>query len=237
MAVVADLGWGPTINTGANFYVAVNGDDKNEGSINAPWQTITRAQSFIRKLISDGVLPAKGVTVWLRGGRYPLPSSLLFTSADRGTPGKPIIYRAFQHEAVSLFSGEIVDPSKWRSLNKAARNRVHPKVNSDNLRELDIAALGVLNADKFPDKFVNWSLFDLVVDDLRQPVSQWPNPKENLRGVNEPGFTTCNGSKDIVSFYYAGGGKPVNEDQTNEVGLDGTKRIDRWKKSMDLIRT
>ena len=233
MAVVSDLGWGPTINTGLNLYLAVNGDDKNEGSINAPWQTIAKAQSFIRKLISDRALPQKGITVWLRGGRYPLSSSLLFTAADRGTPDQPVIYRAFQHESVSLFNGKIVDPSEWKTLNKGARKRVHPKVNADNLRELDIAALGVLNADKFPDKFVTWSLFDLVVDDLRQPISQWPNPKENLRGVNEPGFTTCNGSKDIVSFYFGGGGKPVNGDQTNEVGLDGANRIDRWKKSMN----
>ena len=232
MAVVSDLGWGPTINTGLNLYVATNGNDNSDGSLKTPWQSITKAQSFIRSLKAGNRLPEKGVTVWIRGGRYQLLSTLSFTTDDKGTADRPIIYRAFKNEDVSLFIGKIIDPSLWKPLNSKAQKRAHPKVNAANLRELDIASLGIKNADEFPDKFINWSLFDLVVDDLRQPVSQWPNPNENLRGVNESGFTTCNGSKDMVSFYYAGGGKPVDKDQTNEVDLDNSNRIDRWKKSM-----
>lgn len=233
MAAESDLGWGPTITTGLNLYVATTGNDKNDGSVNAPWQTITMAQSFIRNLVSGKGLPEKGVTVWIRGGRYQLSSALSFTSADKGSPDRPIIYRAFKHESVSLFTGKIIGPLLWKPLSPAARKRVHPKVNADNLCELDISSPGVQNTAKFPDKFINWSLFDFIVDDFRQPISQWPNPNENMRGVNEPGFTTCNGSKDIVSFYFADGGKPTDGDHTNEVDLDHSNRVERWKKSME----
>ncbi|MEI8087153.1 MAG: right-handed parallel beta-helix repeat-containing protein [Paludibacter sp.] len=233
MAALPDLGWGPTINTGANLYVATIGDDNADGSINKPWKTIAKAQVYIRNLKSGAGLPANGVTVWLRGGRYELASTLAFTAADNGTPDKPIIYRAYNNESVSVFNGKIIQPELWKPLSKDARKRVHPKVKADDLRELDISSLGVKNASILPDKFINWTLFDFVVDDARQPIAQWPNQSENIRGVNEPGSTTCNGSKDVVSFYYAFGGNPTDKDVTNEVDMDGTNRIERWKKSIE----
>ncbi|MDP4292184.1 MAG: right-handed parallel beta-helix repeat-containing protein, partial [Bacteroidota bacterium] len=233
LAIVPDLCWGPTINTGLNLYVATNGNDSGNGSINSPWKTIAKAQTYIRSLKSGSGLPAKGVTVWLRGGRYVLTSTLSFTSADDGIADKPIIYRAYPNESVSLFNGKIIKPSLWKPLSAAARKRVHPKVNADNLRELDINSLGIKNSAVFPDNFINWTLFDFVVDDKREPIAQWPNLNENIRGINEPGWTTCNGSKDVVSFFYGAGGNPTDRDATNEVDLDGTNRIARWKKSIE----
>jgi len=233
MAALPDLGWGPTVNTGANLYVATTGDDNADGSINQPWKTIAKAQSFIKSIKVGTGLPNNGITVWLRGGRYELATTLAFTAADNGETDKPIIYRAYQNENVSLFNGKIIEPEAWKSLNKEARKRVHPKVNADNLRELDITSMGVKNASNFPDKFINWTLFDFVVNDVRQPIAQWPNLNENIRGINEPGWTTCNGSKDVVSFYYAFGGNPNDKDATNEVDMDGSNRIERWKKSIE----
>ncbi|MEI7502444.1 MAG: right-handed parallel beta-helix repeat-containing protein [Paludibacter sp.] len=233
IAGLPELGWGPTISTGANLYVATSGDDTGDGSIYKPWKSIEKAQTYIRTLKSNSGLPTNGITVWLRGGRYELASTLTFTAADNGTSDKPIIYRAYNNEFVSLFNGNIIKPELWKSLSKDARKRVHPKVNADNLRELDISSLGVKNAATFPDKFINWTLFDFVVDDARQPIAQWPNLNENIRGINEPGWTTCNGSKDVVSFYFAFGGNPTDKDVTNEVDMDGTNRIERWKKSLE----
>jgi hypothetical protein len=233
MAALPDLGWGPTITTGANLYVATNGDDNADGSIKKPWKTIAKAQAYIRTLKVASGLPANGITVWLRGGRYELASSLQFTAADNGATDKPIIYRAYNSEYVSLFNGKTIQADAWKPLSKEARNRVHPNVNADKLRELDISSLGVKNSATFADKFINWSLFDFIVDDLRQPIAQWPNPNENIRGINEPGWTTCNGSKDLVSFFYGADGNPTDKDVTNEVDMDGTKRIERWKKSIE----
>ena len=232
-AASPELGWGPVIKTGGNVYLAPNGNDDNDGSIEKPWKTLAKAQSYIKSLKSGNGLPDKGITVWLRSGRYELSPTLSLKAEDSGMPDKPIIYRAFNNEVVALFNGKIIEPAMWKPLNAEARKRVHPKANPDNLRELDVAALKVQNAATFPEKFINWTLFDFVVDDARQPISQWPNLNENIRGVNEPGWTTCNGSKDVVSFFYGAGGKPTDGDATDELNLDGTHRIDRWQKSIE----
>lgn len=232
-AALPELGWGPDKETGANIYVSPKGSDSNDGSVAAPFQTIAKAQAYIRSLKSAAGLPEKGITVWLRGGQYAIGSTLSFTQADNGEKGKPVIYRAFKNENVSLFNGKVIPANAWKPLSADAQKRVHPKVKAANLLELDLAALSVRNASVFPDKFINWTLFDFVVNDQRQPISQWPNLNENIRGINEPGWTTCNGSKDLVSFYYGTGGNPTDGDHTDEVNMDGTNRISRWKKAID----
>jgi len=231
-AALPELGWGPTITTGSSIYVATTGSDSNNGSIDAPFKTLAKAQIYIRSLKTTTGLPANGITVWIRGGRYQM-APLAFTSADNGTIDKPIIYRAYTNETVSLFTGKQINGIDWKPLNADARLRVHPKVNPDNLREIDIAAMGVLNSNTFADSFTaSWSIFDFFVDNQRQPISQWPNLTENIRGLNDPSWTTCNGSKDVQTFYYGPGGKPTDSNSTNELDLDGSNRAQRWKNSI-----
>lgn len=231
-AALPELGWGPTITTGLNLYVSNTGYDTNDGSINAPFKTVARAQSYIRTLKTTSGLPANGITVWIRGGRYQM-LPLAFTSADNGTVDNPIIYRAYPNEAVSLFTGKQIVATNWKPLSAAARLRVNPKINPDSLREIDVAAMAVSNAGTFPDSFTaSWNIFDFMVNNQRQPISQWPNPDENIRNLNSPGWTSCNGSKDVQTFFYGPGGKPVDNNSTNELDLDGTNRAQRWKTSM-----
>ena len=232
-AANAELGWGPEIKTGLNIYVALNGNDQNDGSDKTPFKTIAKAQNYIRSLKSSGGIPAGGITVWIHGGRYQM-APLTFTSADNGTTDKPVIYRAVSGEQVSFFTGKMIDPANWKALNAEACKRVHPKVKPENLCEIDIAALAIANANPFKDSFKDsWSLFDFVVNNQRQAVSQWPNPTENIQNQNDPGWTTCNGSKDIQSFFFGKGGKPTDGITTDELDLDGTNRSARWKKSLD----
>ncbi|MEI6753628.1 MAG: right-handed parallel beta-helix repeat-containing protein [Paludibacter sp.] len=231
-AALPELGWGPVITTGLNLYVSTTGADTNDGSINTPFKTVAKAQTYIRTLKTTTGLPTNGITVWIRSGRYQM-APLLFTSADNGEMGKPIIYRAYPNESVSIFTGKPINPANWKPLNADARLRVNPKVNPDSLREIDIAAMGVSNTNPFPDSFTaSWSIFDFVVNNQRQPISQWPNLDENIRQINDPGWTTCNGSKDVLTFYYGPGGKPADGNSTNELDLDGTNRAERWRSSM-----
>ena len=228
-----ELGWGPDIKTGLNLHVALSGNDQYDGSEKTPFKSIAKAQNYIRTLKTSGGIPAGGVTVWIHGGRYQM-APLTFTSADNGTTDKPVIYRAVKGEQVSFFTGKMIDPANWKPLNPEALKRVHPKINPDKLREIDIAALGIANANPFKDSFKDsWSLFDFVVNNQRQPVSQWPNPTENIQNQNDPGWTTCNGSKDAQTFYFGKGRKPTDGVSTDELDLDGTNRAERWKKSLD----
>ena len=231
-AALPELGWGPTTTTGLNLYVSTTGADTNDGSVNTPFKTLAKAQTYIRTLKTTSGLPANGITVWIRAGRYQM-SPLAFTSADNGTADKPIIYRAYNNESVSLFTGKQILATNWKALSAAARQRVNPKISPDSLREIDVAAMAVSNAGTFPDSFTaSWNIFDFMVNNQRQPISQWPNPDENIRNLNSPGWTSCNGSKDVQTFFYGPGGKAVDNNSTNELDLDGTNRSQRWKSSM-----
>lgn len=217
---------------GLELYLSPEGNDDGQGTLKSPWKTIQRAQQHIRSLKEGKGLPENGIVVWLLGGRYDVGSGLKMTAADSGLPGKPIIYKAYKEEKVSVFNGRTIDPALWKPLSSNAVQRLHPAVKPEQLRELDFSNLGIKNANPFADRFINWTLFDFFVNDVRQPVAQWPNLDENIRRMNEPGWTTCNGSKDIVTFHYAAGGNPTDNDTVNEVDFDGTRRAERWRNSM-----
>jgi hypothetical protein len=74
------------------LFVAVNGSDTNNGSIEQPFATITRARDAIRALNQDGV------TVYVRSGTYYVTSSVEFTAADAGSAENPNVYRNYPSE-------------------------------------------------------------------------------------------------------------------------------------------
>jgi parallel beta-helix repeat protein len=230
------LGSGPEIKTGLEIFVSPNGNDSGAGTRQSPFRTPARARDAIRAIKKEGSFPQGGVTVWIGGGEYPASSSLELTGEDSGTQDRPVIYRSYPDEKARLIGGVPVDSTQWKPINAAARKRVHPRVNPDNLRELDVKKLGFEHVGKFADSdrfSTEWYIIDLFANDRRQPISKWPNPNENIRGVNDPGWTTCNGSKDNFTFYYGQGGVPQDKDLTNELDKDGTNRSRRWKASLE----
>lgn len=229
--------FGAIVNANAQqqFYVSPNGDNNNPGSLEKPFATITKARDAIRKIKKDNGLPINGVKVFIRGGNYPFTSSLDLIKEDAGEAGKPIIYQAYQNEVPHLIGGSLVKSKDWKPLSKEAKNRVNPKVSADKLVELDLNKQSFINVKQFAPKNLfttDWYIIDLFADNLRQPISQWPNPKENIRGVNDPGWTTTNGSKDNFTFYFAEGGKPQDKDGFNDLDADATQRSERWAKSL-----
>lgn len=218
------------------LFVATNGNDKNDGSIEKPFATLIKARDAVRKLKSKNGLPNGGVEVLIRGGNYSFNSSLEFNADDAGEAGKPIVYKAYTGEKVDLNPGILIDAKSWQPLGKEASKRVNPKVDAQKLVALDLSKMNLVNASVFaPTKqfTTDWYLIDLFANNKRQPISQWPNPSENIRGKNDLGYVTCNGSRDNVSFYYGLGGSPSDKDTVDELDLDGTNRAARWKKSVE----
>jgi hypothetical protein len=76
--------------TAASFYVALNGNDANPGTLSAPWRTISHAAS------SSAVRP--GDTVYIRGGTY----NEYVQQRISGSPGKLIVYRSYPGETAVL---------------------------------------------------------------------------------------------------------------------------------------
>lgn len=88
------------------IYVATTGDDRNAGTLEAPFATLSRAQQAAR---AQGA----SVTITVRAGTYYLEKAISFSSADSGTAGGEVTYRAFPGESVTL-SGGIRLPCDWQ---------------------------------------------------------------------------------------------------------------------------
>ena len=98
---------------GAEYFVAVNGNDANAGSLAAPFASVQRAQRAV----------GAGDTVWVRGGTYAMTEAQVaqnrriwayVTELDKsGSAGKPINYWAYRDE-VPVFDFTNVKPAGCR---------------------------------------------------------------------------------------------------------------------------
>lgn len=113
LTVAALVMFGASSARATTYYVAPAGSDSNAGTINAPFATITRAQTAA----------AAGDTVYLRGGTYTLTNSQI-TQTDAnyayvnyldksGTVSQPITYAAYPGET-PVFNFAQVQPSALR---------------------------------------------------------------------------------------------------------------------------
>ena len=125
----------------AEFYVAPEGDGANPGSAQKPFASLTRARDAVRDLLRREGVPAKGVTVTVRGGEYRLTQTLELGAADSGTENAPITWRAAPNESVSLLGG--VRLTGFRPVNdEAILGRLAPEARGKVLA-VDLKALGV----------------------------------------------------------------------------------------------
>ena len=106
-AVVGWLGVGIS-GSGAEYYVAPNGNDLDAGTIDHPFGSLGRAQRAVRQLAGR-----ERVTVFLRGGTYYLPETLTFTAADSGTESMPVCYQAYQQEPAVISGGVPLRDLDW----------------------------------------------------------------------------------------------------------------------------
>ena len=112
------------------IYVSPNAAKGGKGTLSAPYSSIEEAKLAVRKLNKK----MKGdITVYLRGGTYPLSSPLIFKPEDSGQNGYRIIYRAYENEKPVISGGQVVsdwEPTAHRHIYSA------PFRNADKLRAL-----------------------------------------------------------------------------------------------------
>jgi hypothetical protein len=87
------------------YYVAPGGSDQSTGKLNAPFATIEHARDVIRGLKHDSA----PVTVYLRGGMYPLRTPLHFLPEDSGTANAPVTYAAYKDEHPVISGGRRIE--------------------------------------------------------------------------------------------------------------------------------
>lgn len=109
-------------NSSACIYVAPDGNDQNDGSCERPLQTVEAAQEKVRQAGHGGV------TVFFRGGVYPLSGPLCFSSSDSGLPDNPVVYAACPGEEVLLTGATTLAPERFaRVCDEKVLRRLHRK--------------------------------------------------------------------------------------------------------------
>jgi hypothetical protein len=88
-------------------FVAPTGSDRQPGTRTAPLHTLEAAQRLVRTRAGK-----EPVTVYLAGGTYYLPNTLVFQAADSGTKDAPVTYAAMAGQTPILSGGQKL-PLTW----------------------------------------------------------------------------------------------------------------------------
>ena len=180
--------WGPTPDYGrpnapvpvpaTKIYVSPDGDDAGDGSAARPLRTAQAAQKLVRAKIKAG-LPADGVAVVFRGGRYPVRATLALTAEDSGRPGRPVVWMAEPGEEMSFDGG--VEIRDWKPVTDPAVLARIPESSRPFVRVADVRAAGAKNFREpgprgFEADMENEAtpVCDFYMDDIRQDLSLWP---------------------------------------------------------------
>lgn len=169
----------------ADFYVAPDGNDENDGSLDNPFASIEKARDAVRSLDKSG---RSGITVAVKAGEYRV-SSLKFTAEDSGTKECPVAYRAFGDGEVILNGGVTIKPESfsavtYEELLSRLRGDAKTKVLCADLKEYGLTAedwgklyaIGSYNTAASYDGDWTGDLYcELFVNDKRQVLARYPD--------------------------------------------------------------
>jgi PDZ domain-containing protein/parallel beta helix pectate lyase-like protein/pectate lyase-like protein len=122
-----------------SIYVSPAGNDSNSGTLEKPFATLQRAQRAVRQ---------NHANVFLRGGTYYLPATLVFAAEDSGTKDAPVIFRNYENEKPVISGGVRLESLDW-----------HPYTN------------GIVEAKVPPDLQTE----EIFVNGERQILARYPN--------------------------------------------------------------
>ena len=110
------------------FHVALNGNDQNSGSVEAPFATIERAKQAVHQRANG-----EGAIVWIHEGVYHLKNPLQFTSKDGGTPDAPVIYSNVAGEKVEINGSRLLHLNWVSEKNSRWKAKVAAEIDFDQL--------------------------------------------------------------------------------------------------------
>ena len=95
--------------TQATLYVSPEGDDNNQGTIDAPFKTLAKAKETVRTLPKTG----GDIVVQIADGFYPLEDTLVFDKEDSGSASCTIRYEAAPGAKPVISGGEMLEKGVW----------------------------------------------------------------------------------------------------------------------------
>lgn len=138
------------------FYISPDGNDswsgkiaeKNRSATDGPFATLEKAREAIRSLKKERGLPDGGITVYLRGGTYPVSKTFRLTAGDSGAEDSPVIWRASPGEEVYFTGGRTINgfkPVQNPAVLKRIDEAYHDKILAVNLKKMGITDFGDIN--------------------------------------------------------------------------------------------
>jgi hypothetical protein len=155
-------------NGGVNLYVATGGDDLHSGTEAQPLQSLEGARKAVRAALKAH--PGQKVTVYVKGGEYPLTQALKLTAEDSGSEQAPVVYKAVDGE-IPVFTGSKAI-TQWAKLEDAqALAKLTPSVHG-KVYVTDLQAAGITD---FGDPTDIGKRPELVCNEQLQTLARWPN--------------------------------------------------------------
>ena len=181
----------------ADFYIAPNGNDENDGSKEHPFATFARAKEAVRSIDKSG---RQSITVAVCVGEYFVPE-VLFETEDGGTRDCEIIYKAQGGEVV-LNGGfkvpagaftRVSDPKILKRLQDDAKEHVQvADLQALGLTKEDIGSIYTIGAfhtaSCYDGGWLGPEYCELFVNDIRQVLARYPDQGEFLK-TGKPLFT------------------------------------------------
>ena len=193
-------------------YVATNGNDSNDGSIDHPYLTFDKARLRARQIKAAN--PSTPISIVARGGTYYMTTPLNLTAADSGSAGAPITYASYPGE-VAVITGSktvtgfapITDPAILSRLPAGAQA---------NAKVVNLPSLGITNYGQLERRGgflpIKPSGLTLSVNNQPMTLARYPNI-----GSWETVSSTADGT---TSFVYTDP-RPATWSDTNDIWLHG----------------
>ncbi len=163
---------GRSVQPPAVFYIALNGDDANPGSLDRPFKTLDAAWQAIQQNA------AEKATVFFRKGVYSIDKGIVL-SEDGQKTHKDITFSNYNNEPVSITGGvtlhntgfsKVTDPGILKRLPAEARNQVYVM----DLRQEGISDFGTMKNNGIKAPLLPAAL-ELFYNDLPLTIARWPN--------------------------------------------------------------
>lgn len=190
----------PSPKSAAVLYVSANGNNGNPGTKEHPLADLPGARDAIRKLRAGGGLPKGGITVYVRGGVYPVRHTFELTAEDSGTPQAPIRYQAVPGEIPRFTGGVELDgfsPVTDKGILARIPEHARGKVLMVDLKSKRITDYGTLAPRGYTlSGYPCNPWVDLYVNGRSMHLAKWPNRGfVKIGTVHKGGFKTDSSGK------------------------------------------
>ena len=195
LSFIIFLGWFPSLFAG-EIYVSLQGNDKNPGTKEAPFNTLNRAIKQAREWRRlNWPEVAGGIYIRLEEGVYAQRNSLFLRSEDSGTPDSPTVICAVDGAHPVISGGVAVTGWKRGCDNPAIPEELRQKIWSAEVplignrrvetRQMWVNGNKVQRAAQFPDGGLERMIdFNPEEQTITIPVSQSVNP-ERLQNAGQ----------------------------------------------------